>query len=121
MKSQSSQPAEEVEELEKKNTGKKFIFGTAADKPNGHFLEACKRTAKRAGLFCGECPSCKAEDAKWESCDRWFLHKFRASFATWSLQSGVDIRTVQMLMGHAKVEQTLNISHRLGEERRKTS
>jgi site-specific recombinase XerD len=57
-------------------------------------------------LFCGECPSCKAEDAKWESCDGWFLYKFRASFATWSLQSGLDIRTVQMLMGHAKVEQT---------------
>jgi integrase len=90
----------------KKNPGKRFIFGTATDKPNGHFLEACKRTAKRAGLFCEECPACKAEDAKWESCDRWFLHKFRASFATWSLQSGVDIRTVQMLMGHAKVEQT---------------
>lgn len=90
----------------KKNTGKRFIFGTAKDKPNGHFLEACKRTAKRAGLFCGECPACLKEDAKWESCDRWYLHKFRASFATWSLQAGVDIRTVQMLMGHAKIEQT---------------
>jgi integrase len=90
----------------KKNKGKRFVFGTANDKPNGHFLEACKRTAKRAGLFCGECPACMKEDAKWESCDQWYLHKFRASFATWSLQSGVDIRTVQMLMGHAKIEQT---------------
>jgi integrase len=90
----------------KKNKGKRFVFGTAKDKPNGHLLEACKRTAMRAGLFCGECPACMKEDAKWESCDRWYLHKFRASFATWSLQSGVDIRTVQMLMGHAKIEQT---------------
>jgi integrase len=97
---------QKLRDWQKKNPGKKFIFGTATDKPNGHFLEACKRTAKRAGLFCGECPSCKAEDAKWESCDRWYLHKFRASFATWSLQAGVDIRTVQMLMGHAKIEQT---------------
>ncbi len=90
----------------KRNKGKRFIFGTARDLPNGHLLEACKRTAKRAGLFCGKCPSCMKEKSKWESCDRWYLHKFRASFATWSLQSGVDIRTVQMLMGHAKIEQT---------------
>ena len=73
----------------KKNTGKRFIFGTAKDQPNGHLLEACKRTAKRAGLFCAECPACMKENAKWESCDRWYLHKFRASFATWSLQAGV--------------------------------
>ena len=41
----------------KKNTGKRFIFcNSANDQPNGHLLEACKRTAKRAGLFCDECP-----------------------------------------------------------------
>jgi integrase len=95
-----------LKDWRKKNTGKNLIFGTTNETPNGHFLEACKRTAKRAGLFCGACKSCKRKDSKWDSCDRWYLHKFRATFATWALQSGVDIRTVQALMGHAKIEQT---------------
>lgn len=80
----------------------KFIFGTDSDKPSGHFWEACKRTARRAGLNCGHCRPCIERD----ECERWFLHKFRATFATWSLQRGVDIRTVQLMLGHTKIEMT---------------
>jgi integrase len=80
----------------------RFIFGTRSDKPNGHFLEACKRTAHRAGLNCGHCAPCLEKD----ECERWYLHKWRATFATWFLRGGVDIRTVQLALGHTKIEMT---------------
>jgi integrase len=86
----------------KKNPSARFIFGTASDLPNGHFLETCKETALRARLNCKQCQGCV--DRK--ECENWFLHKFRATFATWALQRGVDIRTVQKLMGHTKLEMT---------------
>ncbi len=31
-------------------------------------------------------------------------HKFRATFATWSLWAGVDLRTVQLWLGHKDIE-----------------
>jgi integrase len=71
--------------------GKGLIFGTDNDKPNFHFLEICKDIAKRAKL----------------ERDEWWLHKFRATFATWHLQRGVDLRTVQEWMGHVDLESTM--------------
>ncbi len=85
------------------NPGKKLIFGTSGDKPDTHFLEVCKETARRAGLNCGECQGCLG---KHNECERWYLHKFRASFATWALRAGTDIRTVQAWMGHYSIQQT---------------
>jgi site-specific recombinase XerD len=38
--------------------------------------------------------------------DFW-LHKLRATFATRGLRSGVDLRTVQMWMGHTDLESTM--------------
>lgn len=35
-----------------------------------------------------------------------WLHKFRNTFATWSLRRGVDIRTVQHWLGHADISMT---------------
>jgi site-specific recombinase XerD len=34
-------------------------------------------------------------------------HKFRATFATWSLWAGVDLRTVQQWLGHSDMESTM--------------
>jgi integrase len=51
----------------------------------------CKAVAKRAEL---------SEDEFW-------LHKFRATFATRALRSGVDLRTVQMWIGHTDLESTM--------------
>jgi integrase/recombinase XerD len=61
-----------------KHPATRFVFGTD-DRVEGHYLRICKAIAKRAGM--GQ--------------DNFWLHKFRDTFATWSLQSGVDIRTVQ--------------------------
>jgi integrase/recombinase XerD len=33
--------------------------------------------------------------------------KFRATFATWSLWAGVDLRTVQQWLGHSDMESTM--------------
>jgi integrase len=62
----------------------RFIFGTSSDLPNGHFLETCKEAARRAGLSCKQCQGCLDRN----ECEKWFLHKFRATFATWASGRG---------------------------------
>jgi integrase/recombinase XerD len=47
-----------------------------------------------------------AERAKLNAEDFW-LHKFRATFATKNLWAGVDLRTVQSWMGHTDMESTM--------------
>jgi integrase len=47
-----------------------------------------------------------AEWAKLNNENCW-LHKFRATFATWSLWAGVDLRTVQQWLGHSDMESTM--------------
>jgi integrase len=52
---------------------------------------------KRAGLNCGNCSTCISN----QECEKWFLHKFRASFITTLLRNGMDLRSVMSLSGHA--------------------
>jgi len=68
-----------------------LLFPTAGRQPNTHFLEFLKEIGRRAGL-----------DPK-----NFWLHKFRATFATWHLWKGVDLRTVQHWMGHTDIESTM--------------
>jgi integrase len=68
-----------------------LVFPNSNCSPNGHFLRMCKAVAKRAEL---------PEDDFW-------LHKFRSTFAARALRSGVDLRTVQMWMGHTDLESTM--------------
>jgi site-specific recombinase XerD len=72
-----------------KNPATRYVF-TTDDKIEGHFLRIAKGVAKRAGL---------------DPRTVW-LHKFRDTFATWSLRCGVDIRTVQHWLGHADMSMT---------------
>jgi site-specific recombinase XerD len=37
----------------------------------------------------------------------WWLHKFRATFATMHLWDGVDLRTVMNWMGHKNIASTM--------------
>ena len=68
-----------------------LVFPTSGCKPDTHFLERLKACAKRAEL----------------DKDNFWLHKFRATFATWSLWAGVDLRTVQLWLGHTDIESTM--------------
>jgi integrase/recombinase XerD len=74
--------------------GSEFVFPTRHGTPRKHrthLLELCKAVAERAGL----------------DPDNFWLHKFRATFATKHLQAGVDLRTVQLWLGHKDLESTM--------------
>jgi integrase/recombinase XerD len=78
----------------KQRNGSEFVFPTRNGTPRNHrtqLLELCKAVAERAGL----------------NPDDFWLHKFRATFATKHLQAGVDLRTVQSWLGHKDIESTM--------------
>jgi integrase len=83
--------------------GKVLIVGNDDDKPQRHLLRRLKTLARKAGLNCGLCDGCKAEH---QQCERWFLHKYRATFCTRMLRA-TDPRTVMKLAGHSNLETTL--------------
>ena len=68
-----------------------LVFPTAGCQPKLDFHDCLKAAATRANL--------KPEN--------FWLHKFRATFATWSLWAGVDLRTVQQWLGHSDMESTM--------------
>jgi len=78
----------------KYRNGSPFVFPTRNGTPRKHrtqLLELCKAVALRAKL----------------KPDQFWLHKFRATFATKHLQAGVDLRTVQLWLGHKDLESTM--------------
>jgi integrase len=68
-----------------------LVFPTAGCNPKLDFLDCLKAVATRAKLDKGN----------------FWLHKFRATFATRCLWAGVDLRTVQLWLGHSDIESTM--------------
>jgi|SRR5579859_127727 len=68
-----------------------LVFPTSGCKPKGDFWACLKAVATRAKL----------------NPDNFWLHKFRATFATRCLWAGVDLRTVQQWIGHSDIESTM--------------
>jgi integrase len=68
-----------------------LVFPTSGCNPKLDFLDGLKAVAERANL----------------DKENFWLHKFRATFATWSLWAGVDLRTVQQWLGHSDMESTM--------------
>ena len=68
-----------------------LVFPTAGCNPKLNFLDDLKAVAERAKL----------------DKDNFWLHKFRATFATRCLWAGVDLRTVQQWLGHSDMESTM--------------
>ncbi|WP_420239205.1 tyrosine-type recombinase/integrase [Telmatobacter bradus] len=80
-----------------------LALGTKSDKPNRHLLRVLKSLAKKAGLNCGHCEACASSG----QCEQWTLHKFRRTYCTTLLRSGIDLRTAQAFMGHADMASTM--------------
>ncbi len=67
------------------------VFPTSGRNPKLDFLDGLKAVAERAKL----------------DKENFWRHKFRATFATWSLWAGVDLRTVQQWLGDSDMESTM--------------
>lgn len=73
-------------------------------KPDGHLLRLCQRVARRAGM----------------DTDKFWLHKFRANYATHCLRKGMDLETLRAQLGHRDTESLRRYIEALkGEERAK--
>jgi integrase len=84
------------------------IFPNTKGKPNSIHIEVLKRVAYRAKLNCGQCTTKHGNTcAAGAHCERFFLHKFRHTFATQHLHDGIDIRTLQHWLGHSDMESTI--------------
>jgi integrase len=85
-----------------------LVFPTGGGRPDRKFENKLKKIARRAGLNCGHCESRHGNKcSEGPHCSRWFLHKFRHTFATASLESGVSIRTLQEWLGHSDLASTM--------------
>jgi integrase len=71
------------------NPKAKLVLGTRNGTPNYKLLRALKGIAKLAGI------------------EKATLHRFRRTYCTSLLRGGVDLRTVQLLMGHSDMESTM--------------
>jgi integrase len=75
-----------LKELPRRGT---LVFANGAGRMYTHSWDDCKKIADKA----------KVPDAH--------PHRFRATFATTLLQNGVDLKTVQKLLGHKNLESTM--------------
>jgi len=71
--------------------GCNFVFSSPKGNREYHMLDHCKAVATRAGL----------DPAKFD------LKTFRSTFASRTLRTGFDVRTVQHWMGHKSLETTM--------------
>jgi integrase/recombinase XerD len=89
-------------------TPNQLIFPNGRGNPDSEMDVIVKRVAERAGLNCKRCETEHGNKcAKGPYCMNFFLHKFRHTFATGHLRSGVDIRTVQSWLGHRDIKSTM--------------
>lgn len=67
-----------------KNSGRRLVFGTKADKEDHHSYRLCRETAERAGM----------------DPDNFWIHKWRETYGTWTSRAGkLDLRTISTLDG----------------------
>jgi len=92
------------------------VFPSITGRPEGAMLDKLKAVVWRGKLNCGRCVTVrKLADGRLKTnrcaegpyCKRWFLHKFRHTYATRHLQDGIDIRTLQQWMGHHDIASTM--------------
>jgi integrase/recombinase XerD len=87
-------PTKLVESLRQhraKANGSPLLFPTPNNKPDRNFRRKLSMVVERAEL----------------NPEHFWLHKFRSTFATWHLWAGVDLRTVQLWLGHSDLASTM--------------
>jgi integrase len=84
-------PRELLELLGAARKDKGWVFATRTGGRYTHVWDDCKDICKKAGL----------DETKYHP------HKFRGTYATKLLQSGVDLKTVQKLLGQKNLESTM--------------
>jgi len=85
-----------------------LVFPNTKGKPDSLHIEVVKRVAHRAKLNCGQCVTKHGNRcARGPYCQRYYLHKFRHTFATEHLRHGIDVRTLQGWMGHRDIQSTM--------------
>jgi len=84
----------------KKHGARRLVLGTRNDTANWKWLPLLKRLAFKAGVNCGHCKACREHG----ECERWTLKKFRSTYLTFLLRSGIDPRTVMEYSGHEDLE-----------------
>ncbi len=80
-----------------------LVLQTERGNPNRKLLRSLKKIANTLNIACRDCDACTRPN----ECERWFLHKFRATYITKLLQSGMDLRTVMKLSGHSDLESVM--------------
>ena len=85
-----------------------LVFPTGRGRPDRKFERTLKRIAWRNRLNCQHCISKHGNKcADGPHCSKWYLHKFRHTYATTCLENGVSIRVVQEWLGHSDIESTM--------------
>jgi integrase/recombinase XerD len=104
-------PRELLEMLFSARKDRGLVFATKTGKKYTHVWDDCKDIAKKVGAeLARKARKTDAPEIKQivdETAARYHPHKFRATYCTKLLQSGIDLKTVQKLMGHKTIESTM--------------
>jgi integrase/recombinase XerD len=104
-------PRELLEMLFSARKDRGLVFATKTGKKYTHVWDDCKDIAKRIGAAVAEkqkkTDAAEIEQIVDETAAKYHPHKFRATYCTKLLQSGIDLKTVQKLMGHKTIESTM--------------
>ena len=85
-----------------------LVFATKSGNKYTHVWDDCKDIAKKVGAVLAEkADEDEKETVMEETAAKYHPHKFRATYCTKLLQSGIDLKTVQKLMGHKTIESTM--------------
>lgn len=101
---------QELRKLREETNGvaSELVFPNTRGNPKDDHLDMVKKVARRAKLNCGQCETEHGNKClEGPHCMRFFLHKFRHTYATEHLRHGIDIRTLQAWLGHRDIQSTM--------------